>query len=166
MHDAVTCEATIAAPRGSVWHALTEPVQLARWFGRSAEVDPRRGGGVRFGWLPDEICRGVVVDIDPPRRFAFRWDAFGTIRDPGLYTRVEFRLYKDEQDTRVVVVESGFAALVDLVGEEHLAQVLHEHVEGWRNEMGDLVRYLAAPESQIGHDGMHAVILSDRSGKH
>ena len=33
-----------------VWKALTEPAQLARWFGNRVEVDLRVGGDIFF-WL-------------------------------------------------------------------------------------------------------------------
>jgi uncharacterized protein YndB with AHSA1/START domain len=157
MHDAVTCEALIAAPRERVWAALTEPAHLAAWFGDTAEIDLRRGGGVRFGWRADEVCTGVVVKVEPVRRFAFRWDAFGTIKDPGLYTRVDFRLHRSDDATRLVVVESGFAALAVAESEDRLAHVLQEHVDGWRNEICDLVRYLATDEVSLDPTGAETV---------
>jgi uncharacterized protein YndB with AHSA1/START domain len=80
----LTC--TLNAPRESTYRMLTEPAELAKWWGPSgftmprAEVDLRVGGGYRFSMQPPDgdlfHLSGEFVEIDPPSRlvYTFRWD--------------------------------------------------------------------------------------------
>ncbi len=49
-----------------LWSALTDPVRLARWYGR-VEGDLRLGGEFRE-YLADLDCTGRVEACEPPRR--------------------------------------------------------------------------------------------------
>jgi len=97
-----------AAPE-VVWDALTDPGELAEWFGAEAEIDLRAGGAVRFRWPDGTERRGVVIDVDPPHRLTFRWRELRT-EASGLAvsdaTVVAFTLEPDERRTRVTVTES------------------------------------------------------------
>jgi len=70
-------ERRLAHPPEKVWRAVTEPSELAHWF--PAKIDAfemRPGAPMRFSELdPDiEATTGEVLEADPPKRFAFRWD--------------------------------------------------------------------------------------------
>jgi uncharacterized protein YndB with AHSA1/START domain len=108
--DPIRREIIVAATPEAVWDALTDPAELAAWFGAEAEVDLRVGGAVRFRWPDGTERRGLVIDIDPPRRLAFRWRELRTSAS-GLAvagaTVVAFTLGADEQRTRVTVTESA-----------------------------------------------------------
>ena len=58
-----------------VWRAVTEPEELGHWFTATVEVDLRDGGAMRFTFPDGEMepTDGRVIELDPPRRFAFRW---------------------------------------------------------------------------------------------
>lgn len=43
-------EVTISAPVEAVWKALTDAMELARWFPLEASVRPGVGGSVRLSW--------------------------------------------------------------------------------------------------------------------
>jgi uncharacterized protein YndB with AHSA1/START domain len=107
--DPITREVTVAAPPAAVWEALTDPAELAAWFGADAEVDLRVGGAIRFRWPDGSERRGLVVDLDPPRRLAFRWRELRT-GAAGIAaadaTVVAFTLAPDGAGTRVAVTES------------------------------------------------------------
>jgi len=107
--DPITREVTVAAPPDVVWDALTDPAELAAWFGADAAVDLRVGGAVRFRWPDGGERRGLVIDLDPPRLLAFRWRELRT-GDSGLAiadaTVVAFTLEADDRGTRVTVTES------------------------------------------------------------
>jgi uncharacterized protein YndB with AHSA1/START domain len=109
MHDQVTRDVMVEAPADVVWNALTDPAELAAWFGAHAEVDLRVGGAIRFRWPDGSERRGLVIDLDPPRRLAFRWrelrsGAAGlTAADTSV---VAFTLDADDRGTRVTVTES------------------------------------------------------------
>ena len=67
---------TLPAPRSRVFDALTEPEEVAKWFGpngftaRSVDVDLRVGGAYRMAVQPPEgelfYLRGEFRAIDPP----------------------------------------------------------------------------------------------------
>jgi uncharacterized protein YndB with AHSA1/START domain len=107
--DPITRDVTVAASPAAVWDALTDPAELAAWFGAEAEVDLRVGGAIRFRWPDGSERRGLVIDLDPPRRLAFRWrelraGAAGLAAADA--TVVAFTLVPDGDATRVTVTES------------------------------------------------------------
>jgi uncharacterized protein YndB with AHSA1/START domain len=107
--DVVRREVSISSPREKVWEALTDPVQLAAWFGGEVEIDPRPGGPVRFRGPGRAERRGLVEEVDAPRRLIFRWRelggaGFGLVA--GLATTVAFTLEPDGDGTRLVLTES------------------------------------------------------------
>jgi uncharacterized protein YndB with AHSA1/START domain len=109
MDDPITREVTVDASADDVWDALTDPAELAAWFGADAEVDLRVGGAIRFRWPDGSERRGLVIDLDPPRRLAFRWrelraGAAGLAAADA--TVVAFTLDADDRGTRVTVTES------------------------------------------------------------
>ncbi len=112
----ITREVTVAAAPDVVWNALTEPGELAAWFGAEAEIDLRVGGAVRFRWPDGTERRGLVVDVDPPRRLAFRWRELRTSVS-GLAvadaTVVAFTLETEDDGTRVTVTESSGVLAAD-----------------------------------------------------
>jgi uncharacterized protein YndB with AHSA1/START domain len=60
-------------PREAVWRMVTDPSELAYWFPCEVELELRAGGPMRFVFSPDFAIDGVVLECDPPARFAFRW---------------------------------------------------------------------------------------------
>jgi uncharacterized protein YndB with AHSA1/START domain len=72
--------------RAVVYRALTDPQELAKWWGphgftaASVDFDPRVGGGYRIAMQPPEgelfHLSGEFREVDPPARLAytFRWD--------------------------------------------------------------------------------------------
>ncbi|MGH8903647.1 MAG: SRPBCC family protein [Egibacteraceae bacterium] len=59
-----------------VWRAFTEPAHLTQWFPADMEMELRVGATVSFVFRDDEgpAMDGVVVELDPPRVFAYTWD--------------------------------------------------------------------------------------------
>jgi uncharacterized protein YndB with AHSA1/START domain len=142
MLTTVSREELIAADMSTVWGALTEADQVAQWFGDGAEIDLRVGGAVRFSWPAGEISSGVITVLEPSTRFAFSWDVFGTVSDPSVFTTVEFWLRPTDGGTTVRVEESGLEAVSHSGVAPNLDELVEEHVDGWRNEMSDLVHYV------------------------
>lgn len=55
-----------------MWRAVTEPERLSRWYPFAVvALDLRVGGAMRFDDGEGTVLDGVVVELDPPRRFAF-----------------------------------------------------------------------------------------------
>jgi uncharacterized protein YndB with AHSA1/START domain len=143
--DRIEREVRIQAPPERVWAALTEAEHLGRWFGDAgAEVELRPGGRMTVTWLQHGTARALIEELDPPRRFVFRW-ALRPDEDPapGNSTRVEFTITPEEEGraARLRVVESGFAALA--VPEEDRARHLRDNTAGWAAELAELASYLA-----------------------
>ena len=91
------------APASSVWKAISTPDEIAAWFGAEAEIDLRTGGAVRFTWPDGSERRGVVVDVEPGRRFSWRWrTAFGATD----VSTVQFELEPDGAAIRLTVTEA------------------------------------------------------------
>ena len=72
---AVRFERVYPHPVEHVWRSVTEPGELAGWFPTTVEVDLREGGAMAFAFPGEEMepMDGSVVELDPPRRFAFLW---------------------------------------------------------------------------------------------
>ncbi len=107
--EPISREVTVAAPPATVWEALTDPAELVAWFGADAEVDLRVGGAIRFRWPDGSERRGLMIELDPPHRLAFRWrelraGAAGLAAADA--TVVAFTLDADDEGTRVTVTES------------------------------------------------------------
>jgi uncharacterized protein YndB with AHSA1/START domain len=136
--DTIERELVLPYPIERVWTAITDPAELAKWFGDSAEVDLRPGGAAMFGWSQYNARGPAVVEtVDPPRRFAFWWiSGQGDTVEPHNRTLVDFTLEPADGGTRLRLVESGFAALAD--GETKRS----DNSEGWTMELGELEAYL------------------------
>ena len=132
IRDTIERQLTFEAPPEQVWAALTEPGEIARWFGTAAKLDLRPGGEGVFSW--NEIAVPVTVEtVEPLRRFAYRWVP-GQVQEGGPTTLVEFTLDEVPEGTRLTVVESGFAALPEASYEDNSG--------GWDQELGELRDYL------------------------
>jgi uncharacterized protein YndB with AHSA1/START domain len=68
-------ERLLARAPARVWTALTTPDGLAAWFPARVTVDLRVGGRMTFYFSDHDTAGpdGEVVELDEPRRFAFRW---------------------------------------------------------------------------------------------
>ena len=72
---AVRFERRLAHPVEAVWAAVTEPAELVHWFPTPVEIDELRPGGAMTFAFPRDATHGEVLEVEPPRRFVFRWDA-------------------------------------------------------------------------------------------
>ncbi len=71
-------ERTLGHSPAKVWRAITEPGELVAWFPAAVELDLAPGAAMRFTF-PDQApvdgtSTGEVLEVDPPRVFAFRWN--------------------------------------------------------------------------------------------
>jgi uncharacterized protein YndB with AHSA1/START domain len=81
-----------------------------------------------------------IERVEEPRVFGYTWHVYGLPDDDPRRTYVEFTLEPDGAGTRLTVVESGFAQLPDDAHDKAFGG----NVEGWANELGELVTYLDA----------------------
>ena len=97
----VTREVTLPLDAGEAWRTVTE---LEEWLVEDADLElaPGEEGTLL---LDGEERQAVVEEVEPGERLAFWW-----WRDGEPATRVELTLAPAVSGTRVVVVESGYAA--------------------------------------------------------
>ncbi|WP_234311778.1 SRPBCC domain-containing protein [Streptomyces griseus] len=128
-----------------VFRELTDPEELARWWGPdgftipSVESDLRPGGTYRIAMQPPEgelfHLVGEYVTVEPPERlsYTFRWEN----PDPDdRETVVTLSVHDVDTARSELIVDQG-----DFATERRLA--LHE--EGWSQGLGKLGELLAAP---------------------
>jgi uncharacterized protein YndB with AHSA1/START domain len=135
--DPLVKEVHVDAEPDTVFAFFTEADKLTRWLAAEAATDPRPGGifhqthrveGV------DYLLRGEFVEVDPPHRVVFTWGfentEIGVI--PGGST-VEVTLTPVGGGTHVRLVHSGLPE-----------RAVASHDDGWDEQLGNLVRALAA----------------------
>jgi len=132
---------TIPAGRPAVWRAMTDPTELAQWWGpkgfSAPEVvfDPRVGASYRIAMQPPEgdlfHLDGEFREVDPPSRltYTFVWDP----PDPDdRETLVMLSLEDRGDETEVALTQGEFAT------EERLEL----HRGGWTDAFDRLAELL------------------------
>lgn len=125
----------LAAPPDRVWKALTTPDEIAAWFHVAIDGPLAPGNEV---WMTVVGAKGAgqrfrvkVVEMDPPRRFAWEWHpgeidpAVDYSREPR--TRVTFALEPTAHGTRLTLSETGFTE----VSLARRAKVFGDNSKGW-----------------------------------
>lgn len=140
-------EIVIEAEPEVVWSAVTEPEQMALWFGDAVEFDLHPGGTGTMTWKPggratEELDAPIEIPlqiekVDPPRYFAFRWThPSGVEATTANSLLVEFTLVPEGDGTRLSVIESGFAEI-----ERDTESEMEAHDHGWEIHIESLRRY-------------------------
>jgi uncharacterized protein YndB with AHSA1/START domain len=133
----------LPARRAAAYRALSDPGELAKWWGPrgftapSVEFDPRVGGSYRIAMQPPDgdlfHLSGEFLEVNPPARLAytFRWDPPAP---DDRQTVVTLSLQARGERTEVLLTQGEFAT------EERRA--LHDG--GWTDSFGRLEQVLAA----------------------
>jgi uncharacterized protein YndB with AHSA1/START domain len=138
----------IETPVQVVWKVVTEPDQITRWFSDAADIDLRPGGDGSLTFEMKATNQQATVQlrvqaVDPPHRFAFRWDyPEGAQPREGNSLHVEFTLTAEGEHTRLRVTESGFATLER--SEEEKVAYADAHAKGWDVHTANLRDYVTA----------------------
>jgi len=145
----VRLRSVLASPPAAVYNALTEPRQLASWWGPrgftapSVEFDPQVGGSYLIAMQPPDGAgfrlSGEFREVDPPARLAytFRWDP----PDPDdRETVVELSLQKLDGGTELLLTQGEFATQARLA--------LHEG--GWTESLERLKQMLVEAPAARG----------------
>jgi uncharacterized protein YndB with AHSA1/START domain len=156
----VTGEIFIAAPPARVFQAITDPIQMPRWWGASDmyhitewKADVRVGGK----WSSDGIgvdgsafrVDGEYLEVDPPRLLVHTWIASWC--GPNVKTIVRWELESQNihglhpkgpqragTGTLLRIRQEGFA---------HDSAAAANHSQGWKHVMDWLVAYLERGET-------------------
>jgi uncharacterized protein YndB with AHSA1/START domain len=145
--DSIEKETVVKAPIEKVYDAVTKPEQFVKWWPdckiAKGSLRPGEVSIIDFGSCGGK-CAVFVVEARPHSYFAYRW-VLGPENpqvgedDPRKHsnTLVEYHFEPAGKDTRVRVVESGFASLPA----EQLARCADHINEGWPIIIGMLAAY-------------------------
>lgn len=134
MIDSIEKKLELDQSPNDVWRALTDPSEVASWFGDSAAFAPELGGEGWFGWESHGRFSMRIEQFDPPRRLAWRWarEADRPLAESHS-TLVEWVLLpREDGGTTLLLKESGFAT----------EQSFQENTHGWEQELRHLVEFL------------------------
>lgn len=145
--DSILCEIDIAAPPARVFRALTDPAELATWFGNPScpvktwRMDARQGGRYGYQTAKGSVvvngvsafeCHGEILEFDPPRLLAYSWIA-NWHDDKQYRTIVRWELTPAGQGTHLKVTHSGLA-------QEPVAR--GDYREGWPGALESLKTFV------------------------
>jgi uncharacterized protein YndB with AHSA1/START domain len=132
-------ELEIAASPETVWGLLTDPTEVTRWMGQTADFDLRPGGTYRLGVIPDHVAGGEFVEIDEPRRLVYTWGwEDGPV--PAGSTTVEYELVPNGGGTLLRFRHSNLPG----------AESAGSHAVGWDHYLARLA--VAATGADAGRD--------------
>jgi uncharacterized protein YndB with AHSA1/START domain len=130
-----------------VFEVVSRPEHLREWWPDDADLEAVPGAVGQLSWRgsddePPMAVALTVVDVDPPRRFSFRWTH--PADEPATPTNslmVTFELSASGAGTVLRMTETGFREQGWEVAV--LEQTYAEHAAGWDHFLGRLVTYAA-----------------------
>jgi uncharacterized protein YndB with AHSA1/START domain len=132
-----------AAPE-IVFDVVSRPEHITMWWSDEASFKPVPGEVGELVWGDRvHVARIRVVDVDPPRRFAFRWSApDGQLPDDDNSLLVTIELEPSGNGTMLRLVESGWREK----GWETttLEETFLDHERGWDTILPKLRGYAPA----------------------
>jgi uncharacterized protein YndB with AHSA1/START domain len=107
----IVVEKILLHPPEKIWRALTDSALIERWLMRN-DFAPVVGHRFNFRAKPVMGWNGVtdceVLEVTPPSRLVYRWNASGEQAAMGLKTTVTWTLVPVEGGTRVRMEHAGF----------------------------------------------------------
>ncbi len=127
-----------------VFEVVSRPEHLKEWWPDDTDIQPVVGaeGHIVFRSTEhdDNVVPITVLEVDPPKRFTFRWDyEEGATPEKGNSMLVVVELEPSGRGTLVRLTETGFrergweAAVLE--------EVYRDHVSGWDYFMPRLAAY-------------------------
>jgi len=128
MTRSIEREIRIAAAPEVVYEVVSSPEHLREWWPDEAELDAVPGATGTIGFKQDAGMMTVpvtVIEAEPPRRFAFRWDYDGEVATAENSVLVTFDLVPVDGGTLLRFAETGY----DEAGKSD--ELLADHTSGW-----------------------------------
>jgi uncharacterized protein YndB with AHSA1/START domain len=136
-------EIHIEASPEVVFEVISRPEHLREWWSDEASLDPAPGAVGELVWGDRaQVAAITVVDLDPPRRFSFRWvapDGEPATAENSLL--VVFDLTPSGTGTLLRLTESGFREKGWEIAV--LEEAYQEHGVGWDTFLPRLRTYTA-----------------------
>jgi uncharacterized protein YndB with AHSA1/START domain len=127
-----------------VFEVLSRPEHMREWWPDDARFESVAGAPGELVWRDADTGRTTtvemaVVEVDPPRRFSFRWCFAATGRtEPSLL--VTFDLVPVAAGTRISLTETGFREMGWEIAQ--LEEAYREHESGWDHYLPRLGGYV------------------------
>src|SRR5690242_19894542 len=123
----------VAASPEVVFEVISRPEHMREWWPDDARFEPVAGAPGELEWRNAETGESTtvafaVVEVDPPRRFSFRW-CYAEPDRGGNSLLVTFDLVPIAAGTRIRMTETGFREMgweIAVLEETYL-----DHVSGW-----------------------------------
>jgi uncharacterized protein YndB with AHSA1/START domain len=119
-----------------VFEVVSSPEHIRDWWSADTQFEPIAGAASRLTWTDQSTGRQqstpfTVVEVDPPRRFSFRWtyEDEGQVVAPGNSLLVTFELLPSGEGTTLRFSETGYrergweAAVLE--------EFYNDHRQGW-----------------------------------
>lgn len=128
----VVVRQTIAAPQPDVWKMIVDPDARARWW--NAAFEPALEGQISAPSTEGLAARSGVIDVfTEGLTLGWRWRADGSTSDTTVMLLI--RPGDDIEETRITVIESGFATLDDAV--ERVAAATNDWDDAFKKLAGE-----------------------------
>lgn len=106
-------ELHVDASPAVVFQVLSSPEHIRDWWSAETDFEPVAGTASQLTWTDKDTGREqstafTVVEVDPPRRFSFRWTYEAGIPGPGNSLLVSFELVPTGKGTTVRFSETGY----------------------------------------------------------
>ena len=99
-------EIVLAAPPSKVWEHITDPKKIAGWL-MPNDFEPRVGKEFVMHCQHDEKVSCVVKELIPQQKLVYSFRS----SEPKIETLVTIILTKEDKNTRLTLIHSGWDAL-------------------------------------------------------
>ncbi|MFR9775578.1 SRPBCC domain-containing protein [Micromonospora sp. MS34] len=128
-----------------VFEVISRPEHMREWWPDDARFEPLAGAPGELVWRNADTGETTtvalaVVEVDPPKRFSFRW-CFADPDRSGNSLLVTFDLAPTGGGTRVRMTETGFREMgweIAVLEEQY-----RDHESGWGHYLPVLATYVA-----------------------
>jgi uncharacterized protein YndB with AHSA1/START domain len=144
-HGSIERDIHVDASPEVVFEVISRPEHMREWWPDDARFEPLAGAPGELVWRNAETGETTtvelaVVEVDPPKRFSFRW-CFSDPGRSGSSLLVTFDLVPTGEGTQIRMTETGFREMgweIAVLEEQY-----HEHETGWDHYITKLGTYIA-----------------------
>ncbi len=134
-YGSIEREVHIEASPEIVFDVISRPEHIRDWWSAETDLEPVVGSTSELTWRDEasdrvDVVPITVIDVQPPRRFAFRWtQGQGETPTPSNSLLVTFELSPSGEGTVLRLTETGFRERGWDIAV--LEEAYREHVTGW-----------------------------------
>lgn len=144
-HGSIERDIHVDASPDVVFEVISRPEHMREWWPDDARFEPVAGAPGELVWRDAETGETTtvalaVVEVDPPKRFSFRW-CFSDQDRSGQSLLVTFDLAPTGEGTRIRMTEMGFREMGWEIAA--LEEQYRDHESSWDNYIPALGAYIA-----------------------